>query len=234
MEKELKTQQSRSSLFNRFLDIIEVVGNKLPDPVIFFTLLCALILVLSWIAESAGLQAVNPGTNETIKAVSLLNRDGLVRMLTNMVSNFSSFPPLGLVLVTMVGVGIAEKGGLINALMRSAVAGTPASLLVPIITFIAVISNGAGDCGPIVLPPLAAVIFLSLKRHPLAGMVLAYGACLGGFSANVLVTMTDALATGFTPKAAQLIDPTMLQILPITGLFGCCNCHIYSCINLCK
>lgn len=207
MKGELKTEPARSSLFNKFLDIIEIAGNKLPDPVIFFTLLCVIILILSWVAESAGLEAVNPGTNETIKAISLLNKDGLIRMLTKMVSNFSSFPPLGLVLVTMVGVGIADKGGLINALMRSAVAGTPASLLVPIITFIAVISNGAGDCGPIVLPPLAAVIFLSLKRHPLAGMVLAYGACLSGFSANVLVTMTDALAAGFTQQAAQLIDP---------------------------
>lgn len=170
-------------------------------------MLCALILVLSWISASLGLEAVNPGTQETIKAVNLLSKSGLIRILTGMVSNFSSFPPLGLVLVTMVGVGIADKGGLIEAIMRSAVTRTPASLLVPIIVFIAVISNGAGDCGPIVLPPLAAVIFLSLKRHPLAGMVLAYGACLGGFSANVLVTMTDALAAGFTQKAAQLIDP---------------------------
>lgn len=207
MKSELETRQPRNSLFNKFLDIVEIAGNKLPDPVTFFTLLCGLILILSWIAESVGLQAVNPGTNETIKALSLLNKDGLIRMLTNMVSNFSSFPPLGLVLVTMVGVGIADKAGLITAIMRSAVARTPASLLVPIIIFIAVISNGAGDCGPIVLPPLAAVIFLSLKRHPLAGMVLAYGACLGGFSANILITMTDALAAGFTQQAAQLIDP---------------------------
>ena len=127
MKGELKTEPARSSLFNKFLDIIEIAGNKLPDPVIFFTLLCVIILILSWVAESAGLEAVNPGTNETIKAISLLNKDGLIRMLTKMVSNFSSFPPLGLVLVTMVGVGIADKGGLINALMRSAVAGTPAS-----------------------------------------------------------------------------------------------------------
>ena len=164
-----KTSKQTRSLFNVFLDFVEAAGNKLPDPVIFFTMLCVVILILSWVAESCGLEALNPGTQETIKAVSLLNKDGLIRMLTEMVKNFSNFPPLGLVLVTMVGVGIADKGGLINALMRSAVAGTPASLLVPIIIFIAVISNGAGDCGPNATSPQRYNI-LSLKP-PIGGMV---------------------------------------------------------------
>jgi len=199
-----------SGLFNAFLDVVEYLGNKLPDPLTLFTVFCVLALIGSYVAAGAGLEAVNPGTKEVIKAVNLLSGPGLVKILTGLVKNFTSFPPLGLVLVTMVGVGVADKSGLISALMRTAVIKAPEALIVPTIIFFGILGNAAGDSAFIVLPPIAAMVFLSLHRHPLAGMALAYAACAGGFSANVLITMTDALAAGFTQKAAQLIDPNFI------------------------
>ncbi|MGB9813357.1 MAG: AbgT family transporter [Thermovenabulum sp.] len=207
MNKPLVINKRKVSLLDRFLNFIEKAGNKLPDPATIFLGLSILIILLSHLAEIAGWQAVNPATKEVVKAVSLLRRENVVRIFTEMVNNFATFPPLGLVLVVMMGVGVAEYSGLINALLRKLLSGTSASFIVPAVILIGVLGNAAGDSALIIMPPLAAMIFLSVGRHPLAGIAAAYAAVAGGFSANLFVNMLDVLLAGFTEKAAQIIDP---------------------------
>ncbi|KXG76525.1 p-aminobenzoyl-glutamate transport protein [Fervidicola ferrireducens] len=202
-----ETVKSRKSLMDGFLNFVERAGNRLPDPATLFFLLCLIIILLSHLAAVAGWQAVNPATNEVVKAVSLMTRDGVVKIMTQMVNNFASFPPLGLVLVVMMGVGVAEYSGLMSALLRRLLIGAPTSVIVPAVVFTGILGNAAGDSALIVMPPLAAMIFASVGKHPLVGIAAAYAGVAAGFSANLFVNMLDVLLAGFTEKAAQIIDP---------------------------
>jgi aminobenzoyl-glutamate transport protein len=143
----------------------------------------------------------------TIEAVSLMNADGLRRIVENLVSNFVNFVPLGTVLVAMLGVGVAEASGLISAGIRAMVLKAPRYLLTVAIVFAGVISNTASEAGYVILVPLAGVIFLAVGRHPIAGMAAAFAGVSGGYSANLLIGTVDPLLAGITQEAAQLIDP---------------------------
>ncbi len=201
--------KKKRSLTDRFLDGVEAAGNKLPDPILLFALICLLIVLASWISAMAGVSATNPATGETIQAVNLLSPDNIRRMISESVKNFGSFPALGLVLVVMLGIGLAEKSGWFEILMRSAVMQAPKNLIIPSIAFVAILGNVAGDAAPIVLPPLAAMVFVKMGWHPVAGIAMAYAAALGGFAANLILGMSDALVFAFTQPAAALVDPTV-------------------------
>jgi aminobenzoyl-glutamate transport protein len=151
---------------------------------------------------------VHPGTGEPVAAVNLLSRHGVRRMLTEMVRNFTAFPPLGTVLVVMIGIGVAERSGLIGAALRRLLAGVPRSAVPAMLVFAGVNSSLAVDAGYVVLIPLGAAMFASVGRHPLAGLAAAFAGVSGGFSANLLVTAVDPLLGGFTESAAHLVDPT--------------------------
>ncbi len=200
----------------KFLSSVEYWGNRLPHPVILFILLAFMIVVTSGIADYFSLSVEDPrpegsgvrSASGMIEVISLLNIAGLQRILTNLVSNFTSFAPLGTVLVALLGVGIAEKAGLISALMRKMVLGAPAKIVTITIVFAGIVSNTAAELGYVVLIPLAAVIFHALGRHPLAGLAAAFAGVSGGYSANLLLGAVDPLLSGITEQAAQLIDPT--------------------------
>lgn len=196
----------RKGLVARLLDHVEKVGNRLPDPVLIFVIICALTLVASWLAAMAGVAVVNPGTGKTVEAVNLLSTDGLRRIFSEAVKNFGAFPALGLVLVVMLGIGVAEKTGYFEMAMRRVIEIAPQALIIPVIIFVGIIGNVAGDAAPIVLPPLAAMVFIRLGLHPVAGIAMAYASALGGFAANVMLGMSDALVLAFTAPAAALID----------------------------
>ncbi|MGJ9458046.1 AbgT family transporter [Oceanobacillus sp. CF4.6] len=201
MEKKKKT-----SFLDRFLNKVEVIGNKLPDPIVIFINLMGIILVASFIASLFNLKATNPGTGEVVEAVNLLSGEGLILILTESINNFSAFPPLGMVLVVMLGIGIAEKTGYFETVMKRVIEVAPRKLIIPTMILVAIIGNVAGDAAPVILPPLAAMVMMRLGYHPFAGLVMAYAASLGAFSANFIIGMTDALALAFTEPAAQLID----------------------------
>lgn len=201
--------KKKRNLTDRFLDAVEFAGNKLPDPVLIFAGICLLILVASWACAAAGLSAIHPGTGEPVAAVNLLSADGLRRVISESVKNFGSFPALGLVLVVMLGIGLAERSGWFEVLMRSAVSKAPKHLIIPVIAFVGILGNVAGDAAPIVLPPLAAMVFVRMGWHPVAGIAMAYAAALGGFAANLILGMSDALVFAFTAPAAQLVDPNV-------------------------
>jgi aminobenzoyl-glutamate transport protein len=200
-------KKPKKGLFYRLLDWVEINGNKLPDVLTLFVIFTAIILVVSMIAGLSGWSAINPATKEKIVAINLLNEEGIKRILSEMVKNFVNFPPLGLVLVVMLGVGLAESTGLISAFMRRVVLSAPSKLILPIIVLIGIVGNAAADAALIVLPPVAAMIFLALKRNPIAGLCAAYAAVAGGFSANLIINLLDAMLAGFTESSAQIIDP---------------------------
>lgn len=194
------------SFVNRFLNIVEKAGNRLPDPSILFFLLCAGLIVLSWLISLFGVSVKNPGTGKTVEVTSLISREGFGKILSESVKNFSEFPALGLVLAVMLGIGVAEKTGYFDKLMILIVNKTPKKVIVPIIIFVGIVGNAAGDAAPIVLPPLTALVFIKLGYHPIAGLAMAYASALGAFAANISLGMSDALVYAFTKPAAEIID----------------------------
>ncbi|SCG97647.1 MULTISPECIES: AbgT family transporter [unclassified Romboutsia] len=215
MDRAVKSTQEKKSVFQKCLDGIEVVGNKLPHPITLFALFCVAIMIISAVAAGVGLSAegelINRATNEvefqTITAVSLLSREGIVYMLENAISNFINFAPLGVVLVGMLGIGTAEGSGYISALLKKTVSVTPAKLVTPMVVFLGVMSNIASDAGYVVLVPLAALIFMSFGRHPLAGLAAGFAGVSGGFSANLIIGTIDPMLAGISTGAAQMLDP---------------------------
>lgn len=203
---------------NKLLDTLEWLGNALPHPVILFAILIAAILVSSALGAYFGLSVADPRPEGApgrvpggiIYAQSLLNAEGIRKILSNVVTNFTSFAPLGTVLVAMLGVGIADKAGLFSSAMRLIVLKAPTQLTTPAIVFAGVMSNTAGELGYVVLIPLAAVIFHSLGRNPLAGLAAAFAGVSGGYSANLLLGTVDPLLSGITQEAARIVDPTYI------------------------
>ena len=188
------------------LDWVERAGNKLPQPVTLFAILMLLVLLASWVAGVAGLSAVHPGSGQEIKAVNLLSAAGLRKIFTEMVTVFASFPPLGLVLVAMIGIGVSERSGFIAALLRSFVSSVPKAAITFSVVTAGMLSSVAADAGYVVLIPLGAAIFASMGRHPLAGLAAAFAGVSGGFGANLFPTGLDPLLAGFTQPASRLLD----------------------------
>lgn len=188
MKKENIPLDQKNGLFNRFLNGVEVIGNKLPHPATIFVILSALVIVVSEIAfrmqASVNYYDARAKADVTVQAVSLLNAAGLRYMFVTFTKNFTTYAPLGTVLVAMLGVGVAEETGLINAVLKKVVLSTPKRFITAIVVLMGVLSNIASDAGYVVLIPLGAIVFLSFGRHPLAGIAAAFAGVSGGFSAN--------------------------------------------------
>ncbi|PAE26356.1 AbgT family transporter [Bacillus sp. 7894-2] len=201
------SRKEKKTFFDRMLDSIEYAGNKLPDPIVLFFILCGIILGASFIAGLFKLSATHPVTGETVVANNLLDGAGLVDIITGMVTNFSEFPPLGMVLVMMIGVGLAEQSGFFDTLMKRSVVATPKKIIIPSIILIAIVGNVAADATQVVLPPIAAAVLMAFGYHPMVGLIVAYASTTGAFSANLMIGMTDTLAAGFTESGAQTVNP---------------------------
>lgn len=205
--------KKKTSLYNRWLSGIETIGNRLPHPIALFSALAVIVVIISAICSMLGVSAtgeliVDGKLQETtVTAVSLLSKDGLTYMLTNVISNFTSYAPLGVVLVAMLGVGVAEQSGLINTLLKAAVKVTPAKLITPAVVFLGVMSNIASDAGYVILIPLGAMIFRAYGRHPMAGLAAAFAGVSGGYSANLLIGALEPMLAGISQTAAEIIDP---------------------------
>ena len=191
----------------RVLGRIERVGNLLPHPATLFVILAVLVVIISAITAWFGVAVTHPGTGKEVKAVSLLTIEGLHRILTSLVTNFTGFAPLGTVLVALLGISVAEASGFISAILRLAVINAPKRLLTFVVVFAGVVSHVASDVGYVVVIPLGAVIFYAVGRHPLAGLAAAFAGVSGGFSANLLLGPTDTLLAGITQEAAKILDP---------------------------
>ena len=208
------TGEKKVSLYNRCLNGIERVGNSLPNPIALFAIFAMAIVVISAICAAAGVSAtgmlISGGElkETTVTVVSLLTKEGLQYMFTSAVNNFTTYAPLGMVLVAMLGVGVAEQSGMIHALLKRAVLVTPAKLLSPMMVFLGVMSNIASDAGYVILIPLGAMVFRACGRHPIAGLAAAFAGVSGGFSANLLIGTLDPLLAGITQSAVSILDPS--------------------------
>ncbi|CDQ41685.1 MULTISPECIES: AbgT family transporter [Virgibacillus] len=206
----------KKGLFQRSLDGIEVVGNKLPHPVTLFAILALIVLLLSAGLSQLGISVEHPGEEgEMVEIKNLLNAEGIQYIFSSMTDNFIGFAPLGVVLVTMLGIGIAERSGLISALLRGFVLSVPKRFITLGLVFAGIMSSVASDAGYVVLPPLGALLFAAVGRHPLAGLAAAFAGVSGGFSANLLLSGTDALLGELTIAGAAVIDPAYAEGMSI-------------------
>ena len=208
----------KKNRFARVLDNIEVVGNRLPHPATLFLMMAVLVALLSWWASAVGLQATHPATGEVIAVKNLLSADGLRWIYTNVESNFVNFPPLGLVLVIMIGIGVAEGSGLFTVLVRQLVLGAPPKLITAAIITAGIFSHLASEVGYVILIPLGAMIFHALGRHPMAGFAAAFAGVSAGFGSNFLIGSVDPILAGLSTSAAQIIDPAM-NINPMVNYY---------------
>jgi len=212
---------------------IERGGNRLPDPVVIFLYCILAVIGISLVAAALGAAALHPtqvdaaGNAVLIRAESLLSADNIRRLLVEMPTTFTSFHPLGYVLVVMLGAGVAERTGLLGSAMSAAVSNVPKLLLTPAVALTGMLGNLAADAAYVVLIPLAGVIFAAAGRHPVAGIAAAFAGVSGGFSANLLPGQLDALLFGITEAAAETILPSWdaniagnaFFIIAMTGVF---------------
>jgi len=217
MSQASRASQAQHNGMQRILDVVERIGNKVPHPAVIFLWLIAIVIVLSHIFYLAGTtvayQVVNPETHEienaTASVRSLMTVDGLRFMLTTVVSNFLGFTAVGVIIVAMVGVGLAEESGLIKALIRKLVIVAPPRALTYILVLVGILSSVASDAGYLVLIPLGAAAYLSVGRHPLAGLAAAFGAVGGAFGVNIVVKPIDGVLTEMTNDVIHLRNPSL-------------------------
>jgi aminobenzoyl-glutamate transport protein len=203
---------------NRTLDWIERVGNRLPDPAILFFIFLLLTWACSALLAGVAFETVDPRTNEPIVVKNLLAGREITGFLSQMVQVFVNFPPLGVVLVAMLGIGVAEHTGFINAALRALLSFTSRKLLTPMLILVGIVSHSAVDAGYVLVIPIGGVIFYAAGRHPLAGIAAAFAGVSGGFSANFVPSALDPLLAGLTAAGAQVLDPE-LSVNPLNNYF---------------
>lgn len=213
----VETKEKKSFLY-RTLDVVEKIGNKLPDPFILFLGLAALMIIFSWIFSLFGASVVHPGTGEELSIKNLISGEGLEFILTSMLSNFTGFAPLGLVLAMMLGIGLAEKVGLLDYAIRKTILKSPPALITYTVVFVGILGNLASDAAVILIPPLAALVFYKMGRHPLAGLAAGFAGAGAGFTANLFVAGTDVLLSGISTEAAAILDYSIV-VTPIDNWY---------------
>ena len=210
-----KASDAPKTFTEKVLDGVERVGNKVPHPAVIFVILIGIVIVLSHIMYLLGsgvtYEVINPETHKVEKmttvARSLLTAEGIRFMFAGVVQNFMSFQAVGVIIVAMVGVGVAEESGLVKALIRKLVIVAPPRALTYILVFVGVLSSLAADAGYLVLIPLAAAAFISVGRHPLAGLAAGFAAVASVFLVNVFIVPVDGILTGITNDAIHIVDP---------------------------
>ncbi|MGR6871119.1 AbgT family transporter [Pseudomonas sp. HK3] len=198
---------------NKLLHRIEGIANRLPHPMALFIYLCVIVVVMSAIGHGAGWQAQHPATGELLTVHSLASADGLIYMLSSLVTNFMGFAPVGPVILMALAFSLAEKSGLLPALITQLTSRTPVGLLAVAVAFLGVMSSIAVDSGYVVLLPLCAAVFWAAGRHPIAGLALGFACVSGGFSANLLVGPVDAMLSGISSEALSLVADRDVSIL---------------------
>lgn len=201
-------EKKKVSVLERFLHRVEVMGNKIPNPMLLFIYLCIAVIAISAVCSIFHVSAVNPVTGELVEVVNLFSKDGFVRMLTTFVTNFTGTSALGLTLTCMLGVGVAEASGLFHVALRGLAKAKGSDLkVIAIFCFVCVMADCTGGAGFVVMPPLGALIWAAMGRNPMAGMLAAYASVSGAFASNLMITSMDVVNMGYTEAAAKLLIP---------------------------
>ncbi len=215
-EKELRVKRP---LLDRIMDGVERVGNNLPDPITMFLALAVIVVIVSAICSAAGVSAINPADGEKVEVFNLFSVAGIQYLWNNVITNFSGFAPLGMVLVAILGSSVAEKSGFLSAVMERLLGKSKGWVVTAVVLFVGYNMNIAGDSGFIIFPPLVAILFMSIGRSPILGLFVAYASVAGGLAASCLLTISDALAYSFTEPAAQMVDPSYAGSVAINWYF---------------
>ncbi|MCP4272412.1 MAG: AbgT family transporter [Gammaproteobacteria bacterium] len=213
-----KQVPSNPSTSNKFLETVERVGNKLPDPAVLFIALLFIVWLLSWLLSYVSFDLIDPRTDSPVVINNLLAGPALTEFFSVMVNNFSHFHPVGVVLVAMLGIGVAEYTGFINAGLKALLSVTAKWLLTPMVVLVGIVSHSAADAGYVLVIPLGGVIFYTAGRHPLAGIAAAFAGVSGGFSANFVPSSLDPMLQGLSQAGAQILDPA-ITLNPLNNYF---------------
>lgn len=203
---EQPVDAQKRGLVVRTLDLLEKVGNKLPDPAVLFLIGLAVAWGLSKWLSGIKFTEIDPRTNEPVEVIDMLTLEKLADFLANMVTMFVEFPPLGIVLVALLCVGVAEHSGFLNAVLKNMLNLTPRKLLTPMLLVVAIASHSAADAGYVLVIPIGGVMFYAAGRHPLAGIAAAFAGVSGGFSANFIPSGLDPLLSGLTETGVSVLD----------------------------
>lgn len=213
----MKAASGRGALV-RILNTVERVGNRLPDPALLFFLLMLITWAAAAFLSQFSFDTLDPRTGEPLVVRNLLTGQELTGFAASMVTVFVNFPPFGIVLVAMLGIGVAEHTGFIHAALRGLLSLTARWLLTPLVIVVAILSHTAVDAGYVLVVPLGGVIFHAAGRHPLAGIAAAFAGVSGGFSASFVPSSLDPLLSGLSEAAGRIIDPD-LAVNPLNNYF---------------
>ncbi|MBP3088771.1 AbgT family transporter [Corynebacterium sp. sy017] len=201
-----------------FLAKLERLGNKLPAPLWLFMFFAVMVAVGSWIGSALGLHAQDPQTGETIYVTNLLTKQGIQQMFSEAINNFTTFPPLGVIITVMFGVAVAEHSGLISALIRVMVARVGARTITFMLSLAGVTGSIASDAIYVILIPIGAISFRALGRSPIVGAIVAFAASSAGFNASLILNITDVLLGGISTSAAHIVDESY-EVSPLANYF---------------
>ncbi|KAF5053534.1 p-aminobenzoyl-glutamate transport protein [anaerobic digester metagenome] len=219
----------KKSAVDRFLDGIERVCNKLPPPAILFFWLFLIVAVIGAIFTVTGVSMVNPATKEAVVSQNLFSATGIIWLLDNLVKNFTGFAPLGLVITMTLAIGMCEESGMILAMLRNSLRNVPVAIVPYAIAFVGTVGNIASDTAMVIIPPMAAIIYLGVHKHPVVGMICGYAGAQAGFTANLMVAGTDTLLQGLTneaikgflPNSTFVVDATCNWFFMVVSTFLC-------------
>ena len=196
-----ETQQTRGNWVDRFLNGVEKVCDKLPPPAILFCILFVITALAGAALSASGMSLVNPANGKAVVAQNLFTKEGVTWLLSNMVKNFSGFAPLGLVITMTLAIGFCEESGLLVSLLRRSMRNVPPGVVPYLIAFVGTLGNIASDTASVVIPPLAALVYIGVGKNPLVGMIVGYAGANAGFTANLMIAGTDTLMQGLTNQA---------------------------------
>ena len=214
------------------LGCIERIGNALPHPFILFLYITLALILISTVMSFMGVEVINPTTGETVSVKNLISYDGLVWISSSLVSNFSGFAALGIVLIMQMAIGVAESSGVLTTALRRAILGVPMWALSATVLFLGINGSIASEASIIFIPPLAAAAFQAAGKHPLVGLIAGYAATNAGFTANIMITGTDGLLYGVTQEAAKMIDPSYTTTPANNWYFMIASCFLLTIVGM--
>lgn len=188
--------------------IAEKIGKIIPDPVIIFVILYALLMITSLFIGGREFSVVSYDGSRTVYEFKYMFTAENVRWIFSnaILNNWLAFGGgiLGTILVVMLGIGVAEESGLLSALIRRLGVAVPKKLLPYMLIFIGIMTNIASDVGYLVLIPLAGMLYSGIGKNPLVGMAAAFAGVSAGYSANLIPATVVDVIVGSNAKSFAL------------------------------